>query len=106
CELDPVLRVVGGTVRIISGAVAVYSAKVDARIGLRQSSCWFRCLIKALIDPQLRSCILGRLICMTSRSDCLYCGSSRYSTICMRTLSPCSLLLGRQIHSSLSPNGL
>jgi hypothetical protein len=46
-----------------------------------------------------------RLTCTTQRSGCLYCGSSRYSTTCMRTLLPCSLLLARDTHSSLSPMG-
>ena len=34
-----------------------------------------------------------RLTCMTQRSGCLYCGSSRYSTTCMRTFLPCGSLL-------------
>src|SRR6202011_2127159 len=34
-----------------------------------------------------------RLTCMTQRSGCLNCGSSRYSTTCMRTCLPCSILL-------------
>ena len=33
---------------------------------------------------------------MTQRSGCLYFGSSRYSTTCMRMCSPCSILLGSQ----------
>ena len=34
---------------------------------------------------------------MTQRSGCLNCGSSRYSTTCMRTCLPCSILLARKI---------